>query len=100
MEIKASRLQGGMTSLTQLLFPDRIAFVDGRVTVTKRKWLGLGRLEEDIAIARVASVRIDSGILNATVVIETQGGSTENLYVEKIPKGKARELVVELRKAL
>ena len=100
MEVKATRIQGGMSSLTQLLFPDRIAFTNGRISVTKRKWLGLGRLEEDVAITRVASVRVDSGILNATVIIETLGGATEDLYVEKIPKGKARELADEIRRSM
>ena len=62
MEVKSIRYRN-ITRPTQLFFPDTIAFEKGRVTITRRKWLGLGKSEDDIGIARVASVEIHSGHL-------------------------------------
>lgn len=98
MEVKSIRYRN-ITRPTQLFFPDTIAFEKGRVTITRRKWLGLGKSEDDIGIARVASVEIHSGIFNATVVVQVQGRGSLDLSVKNLPKKRAEALVAEIRTA-
>jgi hypothetical protein len=55
------------------LFPTQVAITPTSVIQRKPQWLG--RREESIHISHVASVKIDTGILFADVIIETSGGS-------------------------
>ena len=101
MEVKASRIQGSLWfAWTKLVFPDRMEFDGSRVRVTKRHMLGLGRREDQIRIGRIASVRVDSGIFNSTIVIETQGGAVGDLRVSVLPKAKAAALADAIKEAL
>ena len=101
MEVRAARIQGTtLVHPTHLFFPSKMTFEEGHVTTVERKWFGLGKAEDDVRIDRVASVRIDSGIFNSTITVETQGGATRDLQVKTVPKKKAIALVAEIRAAL
>lgn len=55
------------------LFPTVIEVTDQSVVRRKRSWFSLN--EMSIHLSRVASVRIDSGLLFADLLIESTGGS-------------------------
>ena len=64
----ASRLTRG-----NRIFPTQVAITPTSVIQRKPQWLG--RREESIHISHVASVKVDTGMLFADVIIETSGGS-------------------------
>ena len=64
----ASRLTRG-----NRLFPTQVAIGPASVVQHKARWIG--REEQSIHIAHVASVTIQTGALFSNVVIETSGGS-------------------------
>ena len=64
----ASRLSQG-----NHLFPTQVLITPTTVVQFKPRWIG--RQEETIHLAHVASVKIDTGLLLSNVVIETSGGS-------------------------
>lgn len=98
MEVQAARLQASrIYRLTKLLYPDRISLENGQVTVTKYSLFGLGSNEEVVSAATISSIRIGSGILNSTIVVETQGGASSDMWVETLPKGPATVLAKEIR---
>jgi len=55
------------------LFPTRIEITDTSVTRRKRSWFS--RNEMTIHLLRVASVRIDTGLLWSDILIESTGGT-------------------------
>ena len=65
---KASRWTSG-----NLIFPVRIEVTQDRVTRIKPRLLGSN--EESIAISKVASVNIETGLLWANIRIDSSGGS-------------------------
>src|SRR5690348_12821425 len=65
---RASRLSGG-----NRLFPTQVLITPTSVVQYKPRWMG--RMEETIHMAHVASVKIDTGLLLSNVLIETSGGS-------------------------
>lgn len=67
-EFHASRLTRG-----NLLFPDTLRLEDDSVVRIKRGWFSTD--EESIAYARIASVRVRSGLLFASMLIESSGGT-------------------------
>lgn len=90
MKVKASRIMTGWKSPTKFLMPDQMKLEDDRVTILQREWLGLRREEEVIAVERIASIRLQEGLLKATVILETFGGAKGDLRIGSISKGKAR----------
>ena len=64
----ASRLSQG-----NHLFPTQVLITPTSVVQFKPRWIG--RQEETIHLAHVASVKIDTGLFLSNVVIETSGGS-------------------------
>jgi hypothetical protein len=64
----ASRLSRG-----NHLFPTQVAVTSTSVVQYKPRWLG--REEETIHMAHIASVKIDTGLLLSDVLIETSGGT-------------------------
>jgi hypothetical protein len=64
----ASRLSSG-----NHLFPTQVLISPSSVVQFKARWIG--RQEETIHLAHVASVKIDTGLLLSDVRIETSGGS-------------------------
>ena len=65
---RASRLSGG-----NHLFPTQVLISPTNVVQYKPRWVG--RQEESIHMAHVASVKIDTKLLFSNVLIETSGGS-------------------------
>ena len=65
---RASRLSGG-----NRLFPTQVLITPTSVVQYNPQWIG--RQEESIHMAHIASVKIDTGLLFSDVLIETSGGS-------------------------
>ena len=65
---RASRLSRG-----NHLFPTQVLITPSSVVQYTPRWIG--RQEESIHMAHVASVKIDTGLLLSDVLIETSGGS-------------------------
>ena len=65
---RASRLSRG-----NRLFPTQVAIAPASVTHYTPQWIG--RREQSIHMAHVASVEIDTNLFFSNVVIETSGGS-------------------------
>jgi hypothetical protein len=65
---RASRLSRG-----NRLFPTQVAITPTSVVQYKPRWIG--KQEETIHMAHIASVKIDTGLLLSNVLIETSGGS-------------------------
>src|SRR5437867_1294381 len=65
---RASRLSSG-----NHLFPTQVLITPSSVVQYKPRWIG--RQEETIHMAHVASVKIDTKLLFSDVMIETSGGS-------------------------
>ena len=65
---RASRISHG-----NRLFPTQVAISPTSVVQHKPRWIG--KEEETIHMAHIASVKIDTGLLLSNVLIETSGGS-------------------------
>src|SRR6266508_1636772 len=66
---RASRLSAG-----NHLFPTQVLITPTSVVQYTPRWVG--RQEETIHMAHIASVKIDTGILLSNVLIETSGGAS------------------------
>jgi hypothetical protein len=66
---RASRLSSG-----NHLFPTQVLITPTSVVQYTPRWIG--KQEETIHMAHIASVKIDTGMLLSNVLIETSGGST------------------------
>jgi hypothetical protein len=64
---RASRLSRG-----NRLFPAQVVVTPASVTLYKPQWIG--KLEESIHMAHVASIRIDTHLVWSDIYIETSGG--------------------------
>src|SRR6187402_213780 len=71
------------------LFPDVLQLDDKGVVKVKRRLLGTN--EESISYAKIASVHLDSGILFATLRIESTGGS-DPMIMSGLVRGTAHEV--------
>ena len=65
---RASRLSSG-----NHLFPTQVLITPSSVVQYTPRWIG--RLEETIHMAHIASVKIETGMLFSNVLIETSGGT-------------------------
>lgn len=63
----ASRLTKG-----NRIFPSQVIITPSSVTMFKPQWIG--KLEESLHIAHVASIKIDTNLMFSDVLIETTGG--------------------------
>lgn len=90
MIIKASRILTGWNSPTKFWMPDQMELREDSVKILQREWFGLKREEEVISIERIASTRIQFGLLKATVILETFGGAKDDLRIPGVAKGEAR----------
>jgi len=64
---RASRLSRG-----NRIFPAQVLITPATITLFHPQWIG--KLEESIHIAHVASIKIDTNIVFSDVLIETTGG--------------------------
>lgn len=68
------------------LFPDVLQLDDNGVVKVKRRLFGTN--EESVSYGKIASVHLDSGILFATLRIESTGGS-DPLIMSGLTRGAA-----------
>jgi len=54
------------------LFPTQVVLTPSSITLFKPQWIG--KLEESIHMTHVASIKIDTNLMFANVVIESSGG--------------------------
>jgi hypothetical protein len=85
---RASRLGRG-----NHLFPAQVIIEPSSITFCKPQWIG--KLEESINMAHIASVRIDTHLLFADVYIETSGGQDPIVC-----HGHTKGDVVEMKKLI
>jgi hypothetical protein len=64
---RASRLTGG-----NRIFPAQVIITPTSVTLLKPQWVG--KIEESLHMAHVASIAIDTNLLFSNVLIESTGG--------------------------
>jgi hypothetical protein len=64
---RASRLTKG-----NRIFPAQVAITKTALTLRQPQWIG--KLEESVHIAHIASIKIDTNMLFSDVLIETTGG--------------------------
>lgn len=81
---RASRLSSG-----NRLFPTQVLITPNSVVQYKARWIG--RQEQTIHLAHLASIDIKTGLLLSDVLIETSGGS-EPIVCHGHRKGDARRM--------
>jgi hypothetical protein len=64
---RASRLTGG-----NRIFPSQVIITPTSVTLLKPQWVG--KMEESLHVAHVASISIDTNLVFSDVMIESTGG--------------------------
>ena len=87
---------GGMiceSSITALFLPPRMIIGEEDIVITKWTWFGLRTYQQKVAVSKVASVRIHTGIIWADVLLETYGGSVAALGLSGLDKEEAQETV-------
>lgn len=85
----SSRLTSG-----NLLFPDRVIVADDGIHFIKNRFFGSD--EEIISYGKIASVKVNSGILFANLTVETSGGS-QPIFINGLPKNDAQEIKDAIR---
>ncbi len=86
---KSNRLTSG-----NALFPDEVTVADDGVHFIKRRFFGSD--EEIITYSKIASVKLNSGVLFANLTIETSGGS-QPIFINGLPKNDAQEIKDAIR---
>jgi hypothetical protein len=64
---RASRLTKG-----NRIFPSQVSVTAAAVTTRKPQWIG--KVEESVHIAHIASIQVDTNVIFSNVMIETTGG--------------------------
>lgn len=102
IEIRASRLGCFLTtgSLTALFHPPVIHAAGDRVRMTSWSMLGLRIHDQEIRIERIASVRTTKGIFWDALIIETFGGTLDEIGQRGLRKSDARRLASIIKAAL
>ena len=85
----SSRLTAG-----NILFPDEVTVAEDGIHFLKRRIFGSD--EEIISDGKIASVKVNSGILFADITIETTGGS-QPIFINGLMKGSAQEIKEAIR---
>ena len=86
---KSNRLTNG-----NFLFPDEVTVADDGIHFIKRRLLGSD--EEIITYGKIASVKVNSGIMFANLTIETTGGS-QPIFINGLAKNDAQEIKDAIR---
>lgn len=102
MLIKASRLGCLLTtgSLTALFKPPVVHAAGDRVRLTRWSALGMRIEDDEIPIARIASVRCTKGIFWSTLTIETFGGAVQDIGQRGLHKRDAQRMASIIKAAL
>ena len=85
----SSRLTSG-----NFLFPDEVTVAEDGIHFIKRRIFGSD--EELITYGKIASVKLNSGIIFADITIETSGGS-QPIFINGLLKGAAQEIKEAIR---
>ena len=86
---KSNRLTSGNT-----FFPDQVIVADDGIHFIKNRIFGSD--EEIITYSKIASVKLNSGILFADMTIETTGGS-QPIFINGLSKNDAQEIKEAIR---
>lgn len=86
----SSRLTSG-----NFLFPDEVIVAEDGIHFIKRRFFGSD--EEIIAYSKIASVKLNSGILFANLTVETAGGSLP-IFINGLLKRDAQEIKDAIRR--
>lgn len=78
-------------SITGLFFPPELTINGDELLLSRWSLLGLRRLDQRIAVRKIASVRYMSGVIWGGIVIETFGGAMGDLVMGGLDKPKANE---------
>ncbi len=101
LEFRATRLGACLTgSFTGLFLPPFISVSDGRIRVKKWTLLGLRMHHQEIQVSRVASVRYTKGVFWGGILVETFGGSAEDISEKGLKQEDAREMSEKLKAVL
>lgn len=101
LEFRATRLGACLTGgFTGLFFPPFISVSDGRIRVKKWTLLGLRMHQQEIQVSRVASVRYTKGVFWGGILVETFGGSAEDIAEKGLRQEDAREMSEQLKAVL
>jgi len=71
------------------IFPSQVIITPTSVTMFKPQWIG--KIEESLHLAHVASIKIDTNIMFSSVLIETSGGQ-DPVVLHGHTKGDAVEM--------
>jgi len=100
-EIRATRLGSLFTSgITGFFLPPYISVSGGHIHVRKWSFLGLRRHHQEIQVSRVASVRYTKGIFWGGILVETFGGSAEDITENGLRQHDARSMTEQLKSVL
>lgn len=102
LEFEATRLGAWLAggNLTGLFFPPTISVSGGRIRVTKWTFFGLRQHQQEIQVSRVASVRYTKGVFWGGILVETFGGSAEDIAERGLRQVDAREMAEQLKSVL
>jgi hypothetical protein len=101
LEFRATRLGSLMTgTITGFFLPPFISVHEGRIRVMKWTILGLRRHHQEIQVTRVASVRYTKGIIWGSILVETFGGSSEDISEEGLKQNDARDMAEKLKSVI
>jgi len=102
MAIKASRLGCLLTtgSVTAVFKPPIVHAAGDRVRLTRWSALGLRIEDDEIPIARIASVRCTKGLFWSTLVIETFGGAMQDIGQRGLHNRDAQRMASIIKAAL
>ena len=77
------------------IFPSQVIITPTSVTMFKPQWIG--KLEESLHLAHVASIKIDTNIMFSSVLIETSGGQ-DPVVLHGHTKGDAVKMKAAIEK--
>jgi hypothetical protein len=102
LEFRATRLGAFFTSggITGLFLPPFISVSKGRIQIRKWSILGLRRHHQEIQVSRVASVRYTKGVFWGGILVETFGGSAEDIAEKGLRQDDARQMAEQLKSVL
>jgi len=87
--------RGSRLSKGNRIFPAQVAITPSSITLYHPQWIG--KLEKSIHMAHVASIKIDTNVLFADVLIETTGGQNP-ILCEGHTKGDAVKMKAVIEK--
>ena len=101
LEFRATRLGAFFTgTVTGIFLPPFISVSEGRIRVKKWSLFGLREHHQEIQVSRVASVRYTKGVFWGGILVETFGGSAEDISEKGLRQTDAREMAEKLKSAL